>query len=162
MATKTSPIPEGYHAVTPYLIIKDAANAIEFYKNAFGATELMRMADPGGTVQHAEMKIGDSVFMLAEEPAAANSLRGKSPRSLGDSSVVISLYVEDADATSAKAVAAGATLLAPVEDRFYGDRSGRLEDPFGHIWIIGTHVEDLTPEEMNERFESWMKQQNPA
>ena len=162
MASKANPIPEGFHAVTPYLIIKDAANAIEFYKNVFGATELMRMAGTAGTIVHAEIKIGDSAIMLAEEPTDDTSLRGKSPHSLGDSSVVISLYVEDADATAAKAVAAGAKLLAPIEDRFYGDRAGRLEDPFGHIWIIGTHVEDMTPEEMNERFETWKQQQNPA
>ena len=162
MASKANPIPEGFHAVTPYLIIKDAANAIEFYKNVFGATELMRMAGPDGAVVHAEIKIGDSAIMLAEEPAGDTSLRGKSPYSLGDSSVVISLYVEDADATAAKAVAAGAKLLAPIENRFYGDRCGRLEDPFGHIWIIGTHVEDMTAEEMNERFEAWKKQQGPS
>ena len=158
MTSKTNAIPDGFHAVTPYLIVKDAAGAIEFYKTAFGATELMRMEGPGGKIVHAEIKIADSPIMLAEEPEGDTALRGKSPHSLGDSSVVISLYVEDVDATAAKAVAAGAKLLAPVADQFYGDRSGRIEDPFGHIWIIGTHVADMSPEEMNAGFESWMKQ----
>ncbi|PYP83570.1 MAG: glyoxalase [Blastocatellia bacterium AA13] len=152
-----NPIPEGFHAITPYLILKDAARAIDFYKEVFGATELMRMADAGGRVAHAEMKIGDSAIMLADEPDS--SLRGKSPHSLGDSTVVLSIYVPNADETVARMVAAGSKLLAPVEDRFYGDRCGRVEDPFGHIWIVGTHVEDMSAEEMNRRFESWKEKQ---
>jgi len=152
MATK--PIPDGYRTATPYLIIKGAADAIEFYKRAFGATELLRMADPHGRVGHAEIKIGDSVIMLADEHPAMG-YRG--PRSLGGSSVSILLYLEDVDGVFERAVKAGAKAQRPVADQFYGDRSGTLEDPFGHVWTVATHVEDVPPEEMQRRVEAAMK-----
>ncbi len=152
MATK--PIPEGYRTVTPYLIVKGAAEAIEFYKRAFGATELLRMADPHGRVGHAEIKIGDSVIMLADEHPAMG-YRG--PRSLGGSSVSILLYLEDVDAVFERALEAGAKAQRPVANQFYGDRTGTLEDPFGHVWTVATHVEDVPPEEMRRRAEAAMK-----
>jgi PhnB protein len=157
MATK--PIPEGYRTATPYLIIKGAAEAIEFYKRAFGATEMLRMADPQGRVGHAEIRIGDSVMMLADEHPAMG-YRG--PRALGGSSVSILLYLEDVDAVFERAVRAGAKALRPVANQFYGDRSGTLEDPFGHVWTIATHVEDVPPEEMRRRAEAAMKSAPPA
>ena len=148
MTTNAKPIPEGYHTVTPYLTVNDAASAIEFYKKAFGATELMRLADPSGKIGHAEIRIGDSPIMLAEEfPEYGN----RSPQSLGGSPVVIHLYVEDVDAVASQAIAVGAKVLIPVGDQFYGDRSGRFTDPFGHVWIISTHKEDVSPEEMQKR-----------
>ncbi len=149
------PIPEGYHSVTPYLSVKGAANAIEFYKKAFGATELMRLADPSGKVGHAEIQIGDSPIMLADEYPEMNF---RSPQSYGGSPVCLLLYVEDVDARTARAVAAGAKLLRPVKDQFYGDRSGTVADPFGHVWTLATHKEDISPEEINKRFEASMKQ----
>jgi PhnB protein len=152
MATKS--VPEGYHAATPYLIVKGAAEAIEFYKRAFGATELLRMADPQGRVGHAEIKIGDSVIMLADEHPAMG-YRG--PRSLGGSSVSILLYLEDVDTVFERAVKTGARALRPVANQFYGDRSGTLEDPFGHVWTVATHVEDVPPEEMQRRAEAAMR-----
>ena len=148
MAGKVKPIPEGYHTATPYLNVRDAAGAIEFYKKAFGATEVMRLVGPGGKSLHAEIKIGDSVIMLAEE---MEEWGNKSPQTLGGTAVRIALYVEDVDALASQAVAAGAKLLTPVADQFYGDRSGRLQDPFGHLWLIGTHIEDVSPEEMQKR-----------
>jgi PhnB protein len=157
MATK--PIPDGYRTATPYLIIKGAADAIEFYKRAFGATELLRMADPQGRVGHAEIKIGDSVIMLADEHPAMG-YRG--PRSLGGSSVSILLYLEDVDGVFERAVKAGAKAQRPVADQFYGDRSGTLEDPFGHVWTVATHVEDVPPEEMQRRAEAAMKSAAPT
>lgn len=148
MAGKVKPIPEGYHTATPYLNVRDAARAIEFYKKGLGAKELMRLVGAGGKVLHAEIKIGDSVIMIAEEvPEWGN----QSPQSLGGSPVRIVLYVEDVDALARQAVAAGAKLLVPVADQFYGDRSGRLQDPFGHLWLISTHTEDVSPEEMQKR-----------
>jgi PhnB protein len=152
MATKA--IPDGYRTATPYLIVKGAAEAIEFYKRAFGATEMLRMADPQGKVGHAEIKIGDSVIMLADEHPAMG-YRG--PRSLGGSSVSILLYLEDVDGVFERAVKAGAKAQRPVTNQFYGDRSGTLEDPFGHVWTIATHVEDVPPEEMKRRAEAAMK-----
>ena len=157
MATK--PIPDGYRTATPYLIIKGAAEAIEFYKRAFGATELLRMADAQGRVGHAEIKIGDSVIMLADEHPAMG-YRG--PRSLGGSSVSILLYLADVDSVFERAVRAGAKAQRPVADQFYGDRSGTLEDPFGHVWTVATHVEDVPPEEMQRRAEAAMKSAAPA
>jgi len=147
-------IPDGYRTATPYLIVKGAGEAIEFYKRAFGATEMLRMADPQGRVGHAEIKIGDSVIMLADEHPAMG-YRG--PRSLGGSSVSILLYLEDVDGVFERAVKAGAKVQRAVADQFYGDRSGTLEDPFGHVWTVATHVEDVAPEEMKRRAEAAMK-----
>ena len=144
-------IPDGYHTVTPHLIVSDAAKAIDFYKKAFGATELFRMAGPGGKVIHAEIKIGNSPVMLADE-FPEMGFRG--PQSLCGSSVSILhyLYVEDVDAYFSRAIAAGAKVLKPVQDQFYGDRSGTLTDPFGHVWTIATHKEDVSLEELHKRF----------
>jgi PhnB protein len=152
-------IPEGYRTATPYLIVRGAAEAIEFYKRAFGATEMLRMADPQGRVGHAEIRIGDSVIMLADEHPAMG-YRG--PRSLGGSSVSILLYLDDVDSVFDRAVKAGAKALRPVADQFYGDRSGTLEDPFGHVWTIATHVEDVAPEELKRRADAAMKSTPPA
>jgi PhnB protein len=154
MAVK--PIPDGYHTATPYMIVKDAARAIEFYKQAFGATELMRLADPSGKVGHAEIRIGNSPIMLADE---FPEMGIRSPQTIGGSPVSILLYVDDVDATYAQAIAAGAKSTRPIKDQFYGDRSGVLEDPFGHTWSIATHKEDLSPAEINDRYETFMKQQ---
>jgi len=148
------PIPDGYQTATPYLIVKGAAEAIEFYKKAFGATEMLRMADPQGRVGHAEIRIGDSVIMLADEHPAMG-YRG--PRTLGGSSVSILLYLADVDRVFERAVKAGAKAQRPVANQFYGDRSGTLEDPFGHVWTVATHVEDVPPEEMKRRAEAAMK-----
>jgi PhnB protein len=146
MAVKA--IPDGYHSATPYLIVKGAAQAIDFYKHSFGATELFRMADAEGRVGHAEIRIGDSVIMLADE----NLSRGyRSPRSLGGSPVSIMLYLEYVDDVFARAVKAGAKAQRAVANQFYGDRSGTLEDPFGHVWTIATHVEDVPPAELERR-----------
>jgi PhnB protein len=140
------PIPEGYHAITPYLIIDGAAQAIDFYKKAFGATELFRMPDPTGKrIGHAELKIGDSQIMLADE----NSNMGfRNPKAYGGTPVSLLLYVNDVDATIPRAVAAGAKVLKPIQDQFYGDRSGTIHDPFGHVWTVATHIKDVSPEEM--------------
>ncbi|HZV33808.1 MAG TPA: VOC family protein [Verrucomicrobiae bacterium] len=146
--TKPQPIPAGYHSITPYLILKGAAQGIEFYKKAFGATECMRMPGPDGRIGHAELKFGDSVVMMADESPEMNA---KSPQSLGGTPVSILLYVTDVDATVKKAVAAGAQLTRPVENKFYGDRMGTLTDPYGHIWHVATHVEDVPMEEMRKR-----------
>jgi PhnB protein len=146
--SKVKPIPEGYHTVTPYLCCKDAAAAIEFYKKAFGATELMRMGDPSGKIGHAEIQIGDSHVMLADEFPEMGFL---SPQSVGGSPVMMHLYVEDVDAIVPKAVAAGAKVTRPVADQFYGDRGGQLQDPFGHKWYVSTHKEDVSPEELKKR-----------
>lgn len=148
MATKPKPIPDGYHSITPYLILKGAAQGIEFYKKAFGATECMRMPGPDGRIGHAELKFGDSVVMMADESAEMNA---KGPQSLGGTPISILLYVNDVDATVKQAVAAGAQLTRPVENKFYGDRMGSLTDPFGHIWHVATHVEDVPMEEMRKR-----------
>jgi PhnB protein len=149
------PIPDGYHTVTPYLIVQGAARAIEFYKKAFGATELMRFPGPGGKIGHAEIRIGDSPIMLADEHPETLS---RSPQSLGGTPVGILLYVDNVDAMASQAVAAGAKVLRPVKDQFYGDRTGTFEDPFGHQWTIATHKEDLTGEEMQGRLEEEMKE----
>jgi len=157
MAVK--PIPDGYHTATPYLIVRDAARAIEFYKRAFGAQELMRLDGPGGKVGHAEVRIGDSPIMLADEFPDMGAL---SPQSVGGSPITILLYVEDVDARFRQAVAAGATVVRPVKDQFYGDRSGTVADPFGHKWTIATHKEDVSPEEMRRRSEAFLKQHGGA
>jgi PhnB protein len=143
-----SPIPEGYYSVTPYLIIKGAAQAIDFYKKALGAKELMRFPDPSGRIGHAEIKIGNSMVMLADEFPEMN-VRG--PQSLGGTSVGMCVYVPDADAVFNQAVAAGATVERPMQDQFYGDRAGTIVDPFGHKWTIATHKEDVSLQEMTRR-----------
>jgi len=152
--SRVKPIPDGYHAVTPFLVVSDAARAMEFYKAAFGATERMRMAGPGGKIVHAEMTIGDAVIMVADEFPEWGNL---SPESLNGSPVRMALYVEDVDDVASRAVAAGAKVLIPVADQFYGDRSGRLADPFGHLWIVATHIEDVSPGEMQKRMDALSK-----
>jgi PhnB protein len=149
------PVPDGYHTVTPYLIIRDAAQALEFYKSALGATELMRFAGPDGKVMHAEIKIGDSPIMIGEE---CPEMGYRGPQALGGSPAGICLYVPDVDAQFARAVAAGAKVQRPVVNQFYGDRSGTFVDPFGHVWTIATHVEDVSVEEMHRRCAEYMKQ----
>jgi PhnB protein len=141
-------IPEGYHSVTPYLVIDGAAEAIEFYKQAFGATEVLRMPGPGGKIGHAEIRIGDSHVMLADEHPEQGH---RGPKAYGGSPVSLMIYVEDADARFRAAIAGGAKELRAVETQFYGDRSGQILDPFGHMWTIATHVEDVPPEEMEQR-----------
>jgi PhnB protein len=155
MAGKVKPIPDGYHNITPYLIVNGAANAIEFYKKAFGARELMRFPGPGGKLMHAEIQIGNSPVMLADESPESV---GKSPPSYGGSTVGLALYVPDVDATFKQAVAAGVKVVRPLQDQFYGDRSATVIDPFGHIWTVATHVEDVSSEEMQRRFQAMMKQ----
>src|SRR5438552_1985573 len=135
-------------AVTPYLIVNGAARAIDFYKQAFGATEVVRIAGPGGKIGHAEIKIGDSRIMLADE---FPEMDARGPQTIGGTPVGLMLYFEDADAVTARAISAGAKVLRPVQDQFYGDRSGTIADPFGHKWTIGTHKEDVSPEEIQKR-----------
>lgn len=141
------PIPEGYHSLTPYLVIDGAAEAIEYYKKAFGATELFRMPH-GDKIGHAEMKIGDSPFMLSDEHP---EMGYKGPKSIGGSAVGLMIYVDDCDTVFKQAIHAGGTEKKALQDQFYGDRSGTLEDPFGHIWTVATHKEDVTPEEIGKR-----------
>lgn len=148
MANQVKAIPEGFEGATPYLSIQGAAAAIEFYKKAFGATETMRIAGPDGRVGHAEIKIGKAHLMLADEHPEIGFL---SPRTLGGSPVTIHIYVEDVDAISAQAEAAGAKVRRPVADQFYGDRGGLFEDPFGHVWFFVTHKEDVSTEEIQRR-----------
>jgi PhnB protein len=148
MAGKVKPIPEGYHTITPYLSIKGASDAIEFYKKAFGAKEVMRMGEPGGRIGHAELQIGDSKIMLADEHPEMDF---RSPRAIGGTPVLLHLYVEDVDNVIGRAVAAGAKVVRPVQDQFYGDRSGSVADPYGHIWHVATHTEDLSPDEIRKR-----------
>ncbi|HTR01735.1 MAG TPA: VOC family protein [Thermoanaerobaculia bacterium] len=148
MSGNVQPIPDGYHTVTPYLIVRGAAAAIAFYEKAFGAVELMRMPGPDGRIGHAEIRVGDSPVMLADENPAF-----KAPGSFGGSPVSLMLYVPDVDATVARAVSGGAKIVRPVENQFYGDRMGGIEDPFGHQWYVATHVEDVSPEEMRRRSE---------
>jgi PhnB protein len=149
------PIPEGYHSVTPYLIVKGASSAIEFYQKAFGATEFMRLDGPGGSVAHAEIQIGDSRIMLADECAEMNA---HAPSAPGKSGVGICLYVENVDEIVQQAIDAGAKVQRPLADQFYGDRSATLEDPFGHVWTVATHIEDVPPEEIDRRMEAMMKE----
>ena len=148
MANKVKPIPEGYHNVTPYLVIKGAAAAIDFYKQALGAVEVMRMPQPDGRVGHAELKFGDSYVMLADEFPEMNIV---GPKTLGNTSVALLLYVDDVDKIVERAVSLGATINRPVADQFYGDRTGTIEDPFGHKWTLAVHLEDVSPEEMERR-----------
>lgn len=143
---KTKPIPDGYHTLTPYLVVRGADRALEFYKKAFGAKERMRMPGPDGkAIMHAEMEIGDSVFMIGEE---CPEMGARAPQSVGGTSISVHMYTQDVDAAFAKAIKAGAKSLAPVTEMFWGDRFGKIEDPFGHMWSIATHVKDPTPEEM--------------
>jgi PhnB protein len=157
MAVK--PIPDGYYTATPYLIVKGAARALDFYKQAFGAEELMRFPMPDGKVGHAEIKIGNSPIMLADE---FPEMGHKSPESLGGSPVSIMLYVPDVDKTFAQALKAGGKELQPLKDQFYGDRSGTLTDPFGHVWTVSTHKEDVSPEEMDKRHKAMMAEKANA
>jgi PhnB protein len=150
---KVQPIPAGYHTATPYLVCRRAANAIDFYKQAFGAKEKFRMPGPDGTIGHAEIQIGDSVIMLGEE---AIDRGAKSPETLGGSPTSVMLYVKDVDRFAEKALAAGATVVMPLQDMFWGDRYGRIKDPFGHEWSIATHKEDISPREMAKRAQSAM------
>jgi PhnB protein len=147
-SVKTNYIPAGYHSVTPYLIIAGAEQAIEFYKQAFGATELMRFGAPNGKIGHAEIKIGDSIVMLADEHPEMDA---RAPQAFGGTPVGLGIYVEDVDAVVARSLSLGAKLTKPVQDQFYGDRSGTITDPFGHKWTVATHKEDITPEEIQRR-----------
>jgi PhnB protein len=149
----TQPIPEGYHTVTPYLAVDDATEAIEYYTKAFGAKERVRMETPDGKIGHAELEIGDSLVMLSDPFPQAST---KTPNELGGTSVSVFMYVEDVDAVVKRAVDAGATVTMEVDDQFWGDRFGSVKDPFGHLWSIATHVEDVPPEEMAERAKAAM------
>jgi PhnB protein len=149
MSSRVKPIPSGFHTLTPHLIVKGASQAIEFYKKAFGAEEIVRMPGPDGkSVMHADLKIGDShLFLVDEFP----EMGCRGPQSVGATAVTIHMYVEDVDEAFGKAVAAGAQVRMPLEDMFWGDRYGKLADPFGHEWSLATHKEDLTPEEIGKR-----------
>jgi len=146
--SKVKAVPEGYHTVTPYMHVRDAARAIEFYKNAFGAVELFRHADPQGKVGHAEIRIGNSPIMLADEFPPKDAL---GPQSRGGCTMTLMLYVENVDALFQQAVSAGATVVQPLADQFYGDRTGGLKDPFGQVWYLAMHIEDVSPEELQRR-----------
>lgn len=153
MAVK--PIPDGYHSITPYLIVDGGARALEFYQKAFGAEEKFRMPGPDGKIGHAEMRLGSSMFMLADENP---NLGARSPKSVGGTPITLMVYVDDVDKVFARAVAAGAKVERPLANQFYGDRTGGVTDPFGHKWYLATHVEDVPPEEMDRR----MKAQKPG
>jgi PhnB protein len=152
------PIPDGYHSITPYLIVRGAVDAIEFYKKAFNAVEIMRLPMPGGKLGHAEIQIGDSRIMLADE---APEMGASAPQAPGSSGVSICLYVENVDEVVAQAASAGAQPQRPVADQFYGDRSGTLVDPFGHVWSVATHIEDVSHEEVQRRMDEMLKQPPP-
>ena len=149
------PIPDGYSTLNPYLAVEDASSAIDFYQRAFGAKERSRMPGPGGAIMHAELEIGDSVLMLSDPFPQAST---KPPKELGGTTVSLMLYVEDTDATYRQAIDAGATSLMEPDDMFWGDRFSSVQDPFGHSWTLATHVEDVSPEEMQRRSEEWMSQ----
>src|SRR3569623_1355968 len=152
MAGKVNAVPTGYHSITPYLVLSDASRAIEFYKQAFDAKEISRMGGPGGKIGHAELKIGDSMLMLSDEmPGAGN----RSPQSLGGSPVSMFLYVENVDSVFDRAVKAGANADMPPQDMSWGDRYVKLTDPFGHSWGLATHIEDVTPTEMDKRAQAF-------
>lgn len=158
MTAIAKPIPDGYNSVTPYLTITGAAEAIEFYKRAFGAEEVYRMPGPDGTIGHAELQIGDSRIMLAEEMSDDMPDRiSVSPTTLNGVSVGLMIYLPDVDKAVSRALAAGAIIRRPLQDQFYGDRNATLEDPFGHMWTLATHIEDVTPEEMEKRMDTFMK-----
>ena len=146
MPTSVKPIPEGYHTATPYLVVRNSAEALEFYAKAFGAKEKSRMPGPGGRIMHAEFQIGDSMFMMSDEMGP-----NKSPQSLGGSPVSVFLYVPDVDSVFNQAVNAGAKADMPPQDMFWGDRFGKLTDPFGHNWALATHIEDVSPQDMQRR-----------
>lgn len=158
MTNASSTIPPGFEGVTPMLAVPDSAAAIKFYKKAFGAVEVTRLTDPAGRIAHAEIKIGAAIVMLADE----NPKYNKTPATLGGTAVFLHIYVTDVDALAPKAIAAGAKMIFPINDQFYGDRCCRLADPFGHIWIISTHKEDVSPEEMQTRFEKMCGAQPPV
>ena len=153
MPSLVKPIPEGYHTATPYLIVHDAAKAIDFYKRAFDATELHRMNGPDGKIAHAELKIGDSVIMLSDEMPGSET---RSPQSLGGTTSGVFLYVKDVDAVFHRATTAGAKATAQPADMFWGDRYGKVTDPYGHSWSLATHKEDVAPAEMKKRAEAHM------
>ena len=160
MSTSVKPVPDCYATVTPYLTFQDTAKAIEFYKTVFGAVELMRLTTPNGGVGHAEIQIGDAKLMLSDEcPMAAVTV---APNKLAGSPVALHLYVENVDAVVAHAAYEGAQILRSPEDHFYGDRGGTLKDPFGHIWYVSTHIEDVSPEEMKKRADACMKKELAA
>jgi PhnB protein len=156
MANRGRPVPEGFHTLTPYLVIAGASRAIDFYKQAFGAKERFRMPGPDGRIMHAELQVGDSRLLLCDEMP---EMGGRSPQTLKGSPVSLFLYVPDVDATFKQAVAAGAQEKAPVSDMFWGDRYAKLADPFGHKWSMATHIEDLSPKEMMRRSEEAMRNQ---
>ena len=155
-----NPIPDGHHTISPHLIVDDAAKAIEFYKKAFGAESAVCMTGPDGkSVMHAELKIGNSIFMLAGEFPEHGCV---GPKTVGGTPVSIHLYVEDCEKVFNQAIAAGATASMPITEMFWGDRFGKLTDPFGHQWSVATHIKDMTPEEMQKAGDEWMKQQGPG
>ncbi len=159
MPQKAKPVPDAYHTVTPYLVVRGADRAIDFYKRAFGAKEHFRMPGPGGKIMHAEIRVGDSMIMLCDE---SPEMGGRSPQALDGTPVSIFLYVEDVDSVFRQAVGAGATEVMPVQDMFWGDRYGKLSDPFGHQWQLATHIEDVSPEEMSRRAAAAFSQQANA
>jgi PhnB protein len=156
--SNVKPIPEGFRTLTPHIVVSNASEAIEFYKKAFGAVEIWRSPGPDGkSIMHAEVKIGDSILMLNDEFPEMGS---KSPKTVGGTSVTLSLYVEDVDKVFKQAVDAGASVIMPVDDMFWGDRYGMLTDPFGHQWAVATHVKDLSPEEIKKGAEAAFSQHN--
>ena len=148
MAKQVKAIPEGYHTLTPSIVVNDGARAIDFYKRAFGAVEVGRFPSPDGKIAHAEMKIGDSKFMLSDEFSFGPT---RAPKTLGGTTTVFYIYAEDVDSLFDQAVKAGATVKFPLKDQFWGDRTGHLADPFGHVWALAMHKEDVSPEEMQRR-----------
>lgn len=159
MTSKSKAVSDGYHTITPHLVVKGAAEAIEFYQQAFGATEKTRLADDKGQIVCAELLIGDSLLSVADEAPEWNIF---GPQALGNSPVVMALHVPDADAVWQQALAAGAKEVFPLADQFYGERSGRLADPFGHLWIVSTQIEEVAPDEMKRRLDEWTKQAQSA
>jgi PhnB protein len=157
--SKVNPIPAGYSTIVPYISVKCASEAIAYYKKAFGAEELYRMPMPDGKIGHAELKIGDSIVMMADEMDHPDAI-SKSPRTLGGVTSGLCIYVADCDATFARAVEAGGKVRRPLTTQFYGDRSGTVEDPFGQVWTISTHVEDVPPDELKRRMEAWSRSDN--
>lgn len=151
MSTSVKAIPDGYHSLNPYISVRNASQAIQFYKAALGAHEVFRMDMPDGKVGHAELQIGNSRLMLADEMLEMPDIVVRSPATLGGSSFGLLVYVPDVDAAFDRAVAAGGVIKRPVKNQFYGDRSGTFEDPFGHVWTLATHIEDVSPEEMRQR-----------